>query len=306
MACPAARSPPSQLRRVRLSYRGVDGRAHTGTLVSRRRAAPAVDGRLPALYAARSPIRRMQPIDAYSGSDPRSMAADNTSGFNCRYAAAAGPKRWSVHAYGQAIDVNPVENPYSRAGGCVLRRAGASSTGAEFAAAKAVAGGTLVRAFAAAGWQGAAAGAPRRTGRAHLRHRRLGSGVILENGVVRTMDPSLPTARALAIAGDRWSRAASATHETALPRPERVDLGGRCVLPGFTDSHVHFPTWALAQREVRLEGAAITRGGARARRRRATGPADAGSAAPAGATPTGSASRRRRRSTRSRATRRPR
>src|SRR5439155_25461721 len=45
------------------------------------------------------------------------------------------------------------------------------------------------------------------------------------------------------------------THETALPSPDRVDLGGRCVLPGFSDAHVHFPTWALAQHEVRLEGA---------------------------------------------------
>jgi predicted amidohydrolase YtcJ len=77
--------------------------------------------------------------------------------------------------------------------------------------------------------------------------------VILENGVVRTLDPSLPLARALAVAGDRVAGGVG-THETALPSPERVDLGGRCVVPGFTDSHVHFPTWALAQREVRLEG----------------------------------------------------
>ena len=57
----------------------------------------------------------------------------------------------------------------------------------------------------------------------------------------------------------RWRSRASAsqaagTHETALS-PERIDLGGRCVVPGFTDSHVHFPTWSLAQRQVRLEGA---------------------------------------------------
>jgi predicted amidohydrolase YtcJ len=45
-------------------------------------------------------------------------------------------------------------------------------------------------------------------------------------------------------------------HETALASPETVDLGGRCVLPGFTDSHVHFPTWAMTQREVKLDGAA--------------------------------------------------
>lgn len=78
--------------------------------------------------------------------------------------------------------------------------------------------------------------------------------MILENGVVRTLDPSLPRTAALAIAGDLVAGGVG-THETALPSPDRVDLGGRCVLPGFTDSHVHFPTWALAQRQVRLEGA---------------------------------------------------
>ena len=79
--------------------------------------------------------------------------------------------------------------------------------------------------------------------------------MILENGTIRTMDPALPVARALAIAGDRIAGGVG-THETALASPEHVDLGGRCVLPGFTDSHVHFPTWSLAQRQVRLEGAA--------------------------------------------------
>ena len=77
--------------------------------------------------------------------------------------------------------------------------------------------------------------------------------MILENGVVRTMEPSLPLARSLAIAGDRIVGGVGA-HETSLPGPERIDLGGRCVVPGFTDSHVHFPTWAIAQHEVRLEG----------------------------------------------------
>jgi predicted amidohydrolase YtcJ len=76
--------------------------------------------------------------------------------------------------------------------------------------------------------------------------------MILENGVVRTMDSSLPTARALAIAGDRIAGAVG-THETALASPDVVDLRGRCVLPGFTDSHTHFATWALARGEVRLE-----------------------------------------------------
>ena len=77
--------------------------------------------------------------------------------------------------------------------------------------------------------------------------------MILENGVVRTLDPSLPVARALAIAGDRIAGGVG-THETALASPDRVDLGGRCVLPGFNDAHVHFPSWSLARHEVRLEG----------------------------------------------------
>jgi predicted amidohydrolase YtcJ len=76
--------------------------------------------------------------------------------------------------------------------------------------------------------------------------------VILDNGVIRTMEPALPVARGLAIAGERIAGGVG-THETALPSPDRVDLGGRCVLPGFSDAHVHFPTWSLAQHEVRLE-----------------------------------------------------
>src|ERR1044072_4451942 len=76
--------------------------------------------------------------------------------------------------------------------------------------------------------------------------------VILENGVIRTREPSLPVARSLAIAGELVAGGVSA-HETALPGPERVDLGGRVGVPGVAGWHVHFPTWALAQDEVRLE-----------------------------------------------------
>ena len=77
--------------------------------------------------------------------------------------------------------------------------------------------------------------------------------MILENGAIRTLDESLPLSRALAIAGP-YVAGGVGVHETALASPERVDLGGRCVLPAFTDSHVHFPTWSLAQRQVKLDG----------------------------------------------------
>ena len=77
--------------------------------------------------------------------------------------------------------------------------------------------------------------------------------VILENGIVRTLDPSLPTSRALAIAGPNVAGGVG-VHESALASPETIDLGGRCVLPAFTDAHVHFPTWALAQKQIKLDG----------------------------------------------------
>ncbi len=80
------------------------------------------------------------------------MAADNTSGFNCRFAQAAGPKRWSEHAYGRAIDVNPVENPYVE-GARVSPPAGRAFTNrSRSRPGMAVEGGVLVQAFAARGW----------------------------------------------------------------------------------------------------------------------------------------------------------
>jgi hypothetical protein len=148
--CPVG---PAELRTLRVSYVGFDGLARTGEIVVHRDVAAAVTRVFARLYAVRFPIRRMTPVAHYGGSDPRSMAADNTSGFNCRYAVAAGPKRWSVHAFGKAIDVNTVENPYLQ-GGRVLPAAGRSYLDrSRYRRGMAVAGGVLVRAFAAAGWQ---------------------------------------------------------------------------------------------------------------------------------------------------------
>ena len=148
--CPVA---PAQLRRVTVPYRGFDGKAHRGVLVVNASVAARVGSIFERLYRERFPIRRMTPISAYGGSDDRSMAADNTSAFNCRYAVAPGAKRWSVHAYGEAIDVNPVENPYLE-GGRVLPPSGRRFRDrTDVRPGMAVAGGTLVNAFAAAGWQ---------------------------------------------------------------------------------------------------------------------------------------------------------
>ena len=79
--------------------------------------------------------------------------------------------------------------------------------------------------------------------------------MILENGLIRTLEPRIPTQRALAIAGG-WVAGGVGVHETALASPDVVDLRGRTVVPGLNDAHVHFPTWALAQQQVRLDGCA--------------------------------------------------
>ena len=81
------------------------------------------------------------------------------------------------------------------------------------------------------------------------------ANVILENGLIRTLDPQIPTQRALAIAGE-WIAGGVGVHETALATPDVVDLRGRVVLPGLNDAHVHFPSWALAQGQVSLDGCA--------------------------------------------------
>lgn len=147
--CPVA---PSDLRRLELSYWGFDDRAHSGALVVNAAHADAIIGVFRRLYERRFPIRRMEPIDAYGGSDDASIAADNTAGFNCRNAVTTGPPHWSAHAYGLAIDVNPVENPYLL-DGAVLPPAGAAYTDrSNVRPGMAVRGGELVAAFAAAGW----------------------------------------------------------------------------------------------------------------------------------------------------------
>jgi hypothetical protein len=146
--CPVG---PAQLRTVRLSYWGFDRRAHVGSLVVNRRVARDVVAVFRRLYAARFPIRRMVLVSAYRGSDDASMAADNTSAFNCR--PVEGTSRWSMHAYGLAIDVNPVENPYV-SGGRVSPPAGRRYLDrARSRPGMAVEAGLLVEAFAAVGWK---------------------------------------------------------------------------------------------------------------------------------------------------------
>jgi D-alanyl-D-alanine carboxypeptidase len=102
------------------------------------------------LYSAHFPIRRMVPVDAYDASDFRSIEADNTSAFNCRY--VEGTTRWSEHAYGRAIDLNPIENPYVSGGRTSHKASVPYLDRAPCRPGMACPGSVVVRAFRAVGW----------------------------------------------------------------------------------------------------------------------------------------------------------
>ena len=142
----------SKLRLLRVRRWGFDGEVHNGRLVVHRAHDRELLHVFRRLFRKRFPIRRMKLIDAYGADDHRSMNADNTSAFNCRF--VAGTSRWSMHAYGTAIDLNPIENPYVTGSGHVSPPAGAPYADRSRDAKGMVHGGDLVvRAFRRIGWK---------------------------------------------------------------------------------------------------------------------------------------------------------
>ena len=145
--CPV---PLSRLRYMRIAYYDFGGRVRSGEMIAHASAVPALRRTFEALYAKRFPIRRMRLVDRYGGSDFRSIEADNTSAFNCR--PVTGGSHWSEHAYGRAVDVDPIENPYISNGRTAHRASRPYLNRSRHRRGMAFRGGTLVRAFARAGW----------------------------------------------------------------------------------------------------------------------------------------------------------
>jgi hypothetical protein len=102
----------ADLRYVTVSFRGFDGRAHTGELVVHRRVAAGVVSVFARLYRARFPIEQMRLVTGADLEARPTGDGNNTAAFVCR--AARKQTRWSAHAYGLAIDVDPFQNPYHR------------------------------------------------------------------------------------------------------------------------------------------------------------------------------------------------
>ncbi|MFG1973170.1 M15 family metallopeptidase [Nonomuraea fuscirosea] len=140
------------LRLVTLTYWGFDDKPHTGRLVVRKTVTDDIVTVFKRLYGWRWPIKQMKLVDAYKGDDYDSIDADNTSAFNCR--PATGSSNWSNHAYGEAIDINPRENPYVTASGSAAHQ-NAKKFAKRPVSGKGVVnpGDKVVKAFSRVGWE---------------------------------------------------------------------------------------------------------------------------------------------------------
>lgn len=111
----------NDLRYLKMTYTNFIGQDATGELIVHKEVADDVVEIFKALYEQRYPIRQMRLVSDFGGNDWLSIEADNTSAFNCRN--ATGSKTWSRHAYGKAIDLNPLENPYISSSGRISHKA---------------------------------------------------------------------------------------------------------------------------------------------------------------------------------------
>lgn len=106
--CPV---PMECLSLVTVPYFDFEGTEHPdGEMVVMSPVAPQVGSVFEALHARKFPIAKMRPLHHYGGDDEASMADNNTSCFN--YREMIGTGSLSMHAYGLAVDLNPLQNPY--------------------------------------------------------------------------------------------------------------------------------------------------------------------------------------------------
>lgn len=147
--CPVALKA---LRLVRLSFWNFEKEITEGKLVVHGSQTENIVEVFRKMFSKRFPIRRMHLVDRYGGNDNRSMNRDNTSAFNCRE-VAGHPGVWSQHAYGWAIDINPIENPYVRSDGSVSPEAGEPyADRSEHVKGMIHRKGVVVRSFGHLGW----------------------------------------------------------------------------------------------------------------------------------------------------------
>lgn len=140
----------SELRYVTAAHVGFDGHTHTGELIAHHDVVDDLLTVLAALHAARFPIEEMRVIAASELDAPPTGDGNVTSVFVCR--PVVGGTRWSEHASGRAIDLNPFHNPYVRGDLVLPELAGAYVDRTRPRAGMVVAGDAVTEAFRSVGW----------------------------------------------------------------------------------------------------------------------------------------------------------
>ncbi len=110
------------LRYLKMSYKDFNGKTRKGEMIVHKDVAKGVTQIFEELYDMDYPIYKMRLVSDYRGSDWQSIEAGNTSALNCR-SITGNSKKWSNHAYGKAIDINPIENPYISRKGHISHKA---------------------------------------------------------------------------------------------------------------------------------------------------------------------------------------
>ena len=110
--CPV---PLADLRQVTVKYRNFDNKPAAGVLIVHKDVAEEVEAIFADLFRNGFQIERIAPVEEFRGDDDASMAANNTSAFNCRDVTGK-PGTFSNHSWGRAIDINPLTNPYVKGG----------------------------------------------------------------------------------------------------------------------------------------------------------------------------------------------
>jgi peptidoglycan L-alanyl-D-glutamate endopeptidase CwlK len=135
------------LELINVYYYGFDNRLHKGQLVVHKKVVQDIEEIFKFIQESRFPINKVVPISAYDWSDENSTKDNNTSAFNYRF--ISGTRVISKHAYGLAIDINPLLNPYIKNGTSIpagsiydTTKAGTISSGSQ-----------LVQEFKSRGWK---------------------------------------------------------------------------------------------------------------------------------------------------------
>jgi hypothetical protein len=142
---------PADLRYLTVAFRGFDGAAHTGELIVAARVADDVVAAFGDLYAAGFPIEEMRVVEPAELTAPPTGDDNNTTAFVCR--PATGLSRWSAHALGLAVDVNPFQNPYSKGDLVLPELASAYLDRGRDLPGMILDGGPVVAAFERIGWR---------------------------------------------------------------------------------------------------------------------------------------------------------